>query len=459
MNPPVASGARPKPRPETAPSTVTTAATGRPSVLSVAAEGGIATLAVRSDHGALRVSWANPAAHGLLELGPDELLGLDLADAAAVHSVVHGEPDAPDWAAAVTQAARGDNRGLGLWQSAVLDSGAGTPVGVQVRAERVDDAELVVWLRPVTSAEQRAEEGQRASEHRFRALAEHAPVGIVLSEAGIRLGYVNDRFVEITGGAAPTLLGTGWLKSIYPEDLPGLLEALDEVMAGLPVEVTVRLLSLTDSQRWVQFRLSPVTTPQRSAGFIGTVEDITARRAWETQLAYQAGHDALTGLANRRSLVEALSTLLTSRRSRDRDAAVLFCDLDGFKAINDTLGHDAGDRVLIEVGQRLTSTARDHDLVARIAGDEFVVVMRQIGNYAAAEAAAGRQLAAMAPPMRIAGRSVSVTASIGIAMAGDYDTATDLLRAADRRMYEAKRAGRGLYRGGLLNLGAGEAGQ
>lgn len=458
MNPPVASGARPKPRPVAVPTTLTTAA-NRPSIHSVAAEGGIATCAVRVGNGGLQVSWANAAALDLLEIGPDELLGLDLAAAVAVHTVVHGEPAAPDWAAAVLHAVQVDRSRLGRWQSAVLDAGAGTPVGVQVRVERVDDDELVVWLRPVTPGQQLAEEGQRASEHRFRALAEHAPVGIVLSEAGIRLGYVNDRFVEITGSTVAAQLGTGWLKSIYPEDLPALLEALDDVMAGEPVEVTVRLLSLTDSQRWVQFRLSPVTTPQRSAGFIGTVEDITARRAWETQLAYQAGHDALTGLANRRSLVEAPSQLLTSRRGRDRDAAVLFCDLDGFKAVNDTLGHDAGDRVLIEVGQRLTSTARDHDLVARIAGDEFVVVMRQIGNYAAAEAAAGRQLAAMAPPMRIAGRAVSVSASIGIAMAADYDNATDLLRAADRRMYEAKRAGRGLYRGGLLNLSSSEAGQ
>jgi diguanylate cyclase (GGDEF)-like protein len=251
-------------------------------------------------------------------------------------------------------------------------------------------------------------------------------------------------------------MGTRWLETIHAEDLPALLETMDEVLGGTPVEATVRMHSVANSQRWVQIRLSPVTTPRRSAGFIGTVEDITARRAWETQLAYQAGHDALTGLANRRSLVESLTQVLSSRRTRDKDAAVLFCDLDGFKRINDTLGHDAGDRVLIEVAQRLCATARDHDLIARIAGDEFVAMIREVGSYTDAESAAIRQLQAMAPPIRVAGQIVHVTASVGIAMAHDYESATALLQAADRGMYEAKRAGRGLYRRGFpdpLNLG------
>jgi diguanylate cyclase len=124
---------------------------------------------------------------------------------------------------------------------------------------------------------------------------------------------------------------------------------------------------------------------------------------------------------------------------------VLFCDLDGFKQINDTLGHEAGDRVLIEVAQRLSTTARDHDLVARIAGDEFVVLIREIGSYHDAEAAASRQLAALKSPIVVAGTSVVVSASIGVAMARDYESAAELLRAADRGMYEAKRAGRGRF--------------
>ncbi|MCW2522001.1 MAG: sensor diguanylate cyclase [Frankiales bacterium] len=423
------------------------------AVYSVAAEAGPAALAVTAaELGAPRLTWANPAAVDLLGFGLDEVLGRPLRAA-------RYQPDgeAEDWVNVVIRTiAQAAEQPLGEWQSAVVDTPDPLLASVQLKVVAAGIDSFLVWIRPTADAVRVAEEAARESEHRFRALAEHAPVGIVHSEAGVRLGYVNTKFAEIAGVARESLLGTRWLTSIYPEDLPGLLEMLDEVLAGSPVEATVRIVSVADSQRWVQFRLSPVSTPRRSAGFIGTVEDITARRAWETQLAYQARHDALTGLANRRHLVDALSQLLSSRRSRDRDAAVLFCDLDGFKQINDNFGHDAGDRVLIEVAQRLSATARDHDLVARIAGDEFVVMIREIGSVADAEAAAARQLEALIPPVRVGGQMVRISASIGLAMARDYDSATGLLQAADRGMYEAKRAGRGLFRGSSTILGSSE---
>jgi diguanylate cyclase (GGDEF)-like protein/PAS domain S-box-containing protein len=422
-------------------------------VYAAVAEGGGPVLAVSGSAGQLEVRWANAAALRLLDLTASEAARL------RVHSGgVLRHHEVPHWTTVIAQAIEAeDDLGLDDWRSATADGPDRTISSVQVMVRRIGADSFVVWLRPVTAAQQMAEEAQRESEHRFRALAEYAPVGIIESEAGVRLGFVNNRFAEITGVERTALVGTRWLRTIYPEDLPALLETLDEVLAGASAETTVRMYSVADSQRWVQLRLSPVTTPRRSAGFIGTVEDITARRAWETQLAYQAGHDALTGLDNRRSLVEALSQLLGSRRTRDKDTAVLFCDLDGFKQINDRLGHDAGDRVLIEVGQRLTSTARDHDLVARIAGDEFVVMIREVGSFADAEAAAVRQLDALVPPIRVAGQVVHISASIGVAMARDYDGATALLQAADRGMYEAKRAGRGLFRHSIPLAGGSDA--
>lgn len=411
-----------------------------------AAEGGAAQLAVMmSDDRTPRFVWANRAVLDLLGVELDDLLG---APVEPIDGTVTTEP--PRWTAVVTELIAGSDElsraEHEVWHSATVALPDGRGTAVQVMVTGVGRDGWVVRLRPVTEAERLAEEAQRESEQRFLALAEHAPVGIVLSEAGVRLGFVNLRFAEIAGAERQSLLGTKWLDAVYPEDLSTLLEAVDRVLGGEPTEVAVRMMAPSDVHRWVQLRLSPVTTLRRAAGFIATIEDITARRAWETQLAYQAGHDALTGLANRRSLVEALSQLLASRRSRDREVAVLFCDLDGFKQINDSLGHDAGDRVLIEVGQRLSLTARDHDLVARIAGDEFVVVIREIGTVDDAEAAAARQLAALVPPIRVAGRTVTISASIGVAVAQDYDNATSLLQAADRGMYEAKRAGRGLYR-------------
>ncbi|SOD71407.1 PAS domain S-box-containing protein/diguanylate cyclase (GGDEF)-like protein [Jatrophihabitans sp. GAS493] len=412
------------------------------------------------------VVWANAAMLNLLHVEPEDLIGRALTqhepgqrefgsrdpgyrDLRAVDLRVV-DPQTPeigaDWRSVILDAMEPAlATDQPQWHSATARMPDRRIIQVQVKVTGAADGGWIASLRQVSDEVRVAEEAQRESEHRFRALAEYAPVGILASEAGVRVGYVNARFAEITGRERPALLGTRWLNTIHPEDLPGLLESLDEVMAGKPIEATVRIVSASDSQRWAQFRLSPVTTPRRAGGFIGTVEDITARRAWETQLAYQAGHDALTGLANRRNLMETLSELLTSRRTRDHKLAILFCDLDGFKRINDTLGHDAGDRVLIEVAQRLSATARDHDLVARIAGDEFVVVIREIHDIADAEAAAGRQLAALVPAFHVAGQSVRISASIGLALAEDYDDPTSLLRAADRGMYIAKGTGQGTF--------------
>ena len=397
---------------------------------------------LQGDSGELLVGWLNDAALDLLAVEREYVVGHPLTD--LEHGIANSRPE---WVRLVVDALTPPGRfEPRTWLAAVLSVPFDAAVPVQLRISPVPGVGWIVSLRAVTEAEQVALEAHRELEHRFTALAEHAPVGIILSEAGVRLSYANARFGEIIGHESRELLGTRWLDRIHQADLSNVLESLDEVLDGFPVEVVSRLSPVADSQRWVQLRLSPVTTPRRAAGFIGTVEDITARRAWEDQLAYQAGHDSLTGLINRRRLTETINQLLTSRRRRDREAAVLFCDLDGFKEVNDSLGHDAGDRVLIEVGQRLAAAARSQDMVARIAGDEFVVLVRHVTELSDAEAAAVRQLAALDQPFRVGAASVSISASIGVAMATEFDTASALLHAADRGMYEAKRAGRGLYR-------------
>ena len=419
----------------------------RQLVAEAAAAGGAATLAISGPSQARRVVWANAAAAELLGLTdrelldrafrPDESIRLDeLAHWTVVvtHLLDTAQEDAPH------------DDTSDRWHPAALDSPDRLLSAVELKLRLVSDDVHVLWLRPMTNAEHLAKDALRESENRFRALAEHAPVGIILSEAGVRLGFVNSCFAELAGVAESGLLGTRWLNTICHEDLPLLLETVEQVLAGVQAEATVRIAKERHAPRWVQIRLSPVVTARRAAGFIGTIEDVTERRAWEAHLTYLAGHDALTGLANRRSLIASLTEVLDGRRSSDHRTAVLFCDLDGFKAINDTMGHETGDRVLVEVGRRLSATARDHDLVARIAGDEFVVMLAEIGSSAEAEAAAVRHLDALAEPISLGDRTVQISASIGIAMAADHPDATSLLRAADRRMYGAKRAGRGQFR-------------
>jgi diguanylate cyclase (GGDEF)-like protein/PAS domain S-box-containing protein len=397
------------------------------------------------DAGHAVVRWVNDAAADLFRLGMDDLVGRRICTGSS-----EGPAAAPDWTDLVASALVVAG-GLPVPKPAGLTRPDSSTVRVQVRvlpADRALQGGVAGWLvllDPVSSAEQQAEQAGHESEHRFHALAEHAPVGIVLSEVGVRLGFVNDRFAELTGMGASDFLGSRWLDVIHPEDLPTLLDTLYTVLEGATAEQTVRIQSVADTPRWCHFRLAPVTSSRRAAGFIATVEDITARRAWEAQLAYQASHDPLTGLANRRTLLDTLSDLLDGGREQDRQFAVLFADLDGFKQVNDTLGHHAGDLVLVEIGRCLRAMARENDQVARIAGDEFVIILRQVRDGHEAEAAAARYLAGLTTPIRIGKQDLPVSASIGVALPLDGDTPESLLRAADRSMYQAKNSGPGRH--------------
>ena len=178
---------------------------------------------------------------------------------------------------------------------------------------------------------------------------------------------------------------------------------------------------------------------------IGIAIDVSARRRSEERLAHLAFHDPLTGLPNRATVEEQLGREL-ARAARDRSTvAALYIDLDQFKLVNDSLGHAAGDRVLVEVAERIRAVTRDSDLLARLGGDEFMLLCPGISDAAAA-ATAGRILAAIDPTLVVDGAEFQIGASIGIALGPrDGDTADELLKHADAAMYQAKRAGRDAY--------------
>jgi diguanylate cyclase (GGDEF)-like protein/PAS domain S-box-containing protein len=414
------------------------------AALAAAAQAGPPLLVVGADGArgaAVRVRWANPAAR--------DLLGGSLEherDPAGLRVVARlGQP--ASWSVVAAQLIAAGDVG-DEWHSAVLDTpeSAGALLRLKVLPVAASDpaaaGTYLLWLRLADEALVQAEEAVAEAEFRFRTLGDNAPIGIVVSDVGLRLGFVNAAFAAIVGVDGAALLGTNWLDVFDAEDLPAVLEALEGALSGRSADLAVRVHCISGPQRWVQLRLAPVTTRRRAAGFVGTVEDVTARRSWEVQLAHQARHDSLTGLANRRQLLESLTDYYVGRRRTDQLMAVLFFDLDGFKAVNDTYGHDAGDRLLIEVGRRLSAAARQHDLVARIAGDEFVVLLRNAADRTEAEAAANRLLAALSQEVQVGGSTVRISASVGVALAVDHDNAADLLRCADQGMYEAKRSGR-----------------
>jgi diguanylate cyclase (GGDEF)-like protein/PAS domain S-box-containing protein len=185
----------------------------------------------------------------------------------------------------------------------------------------------------------------------------------------------------------------------------------------------------------------------RAEHTIVIMEDATARHEHEERLRYRVLHDALTGLPNRELFADRLRIALDrSRRSGGR-VAVLFLDLDGFKQVNDRLGHEAGDRLLQVVAARLSEGTRGHDSVARMGGDEFVVLSEEGSNEEQVKAMASRLLAMLQRPVTLDGTVVQVDASVGVAISVDADDRPeDLLRQADVAMYAAKEAGHGLVR-------------
>jgi diguanylate cyclase (GGDEF)-like protein len=181
--------------------------------------------------------------------------------------------------------------------------------------------------------------------------------------------------------------------------------------------------------------------------FIGIVRDITDRKRVHERIEQLAHHDFLTKLPNRALFKDRLERAIAIADRNEGRVAVLFLDLDGFKAVNDELGHEAGDSLLCEIARRISGVIRHSDTVARVGGDEFTVILNEIGTAQDVSVVAGKILTAVGIPFAVAGQQCRIGASIGIAIFPDHARAHDaLLRAADASMYAAKQAGKNTFR-------------
>lgn len=233
-------------------------------------------------------------------------------------------------------------------------------------------------------------------------------------------------------------------KLLTPESWERLRAAVAEAQeSGTPYELDLEVVRPDGSHGWAEARGEAV---RDATGAIielhGVSLDITDRKAARDELRTLATHDPLTGLANRAELLEEITRATRASQRSARSTAVLMMDLDRFKGVNDTLGHAAGDELLIAAAGRLNEVVRAGELVARLGGDEFVVVMRELADPSEAVGAAGRLVHAFRTPFVVGGRELFATASIGVAIAAPGARAGDLLREADTAMYAAKEAGR-----------------
>lgn len=250
---------------------------------------------------------------------------------------------------------------------------------------------------------------------------------------------------ELTGQPESAALGRGWLESVHPEDLPALNRSWSGVIRSeAPFDIEFRVRDSHDQWRWVRARGDRLPAGD-GGGWVGVLEDVDARRQAQAHIVYLAQHDPLTGLANRGVLKERLAAAVEAGRE-GRQSALLCLDLDRFKEVNDTLGHPFGDALLRTVAVRLRKAVRDGDLVARMGGDEFAVLLE--APVAAEEVAklAQRLVETVQAPYDLDGHRVVVGTSVGIALTGeDAGTAERLLQNADLALYQVKNDGRGHF--------------
>jgi diguanylate cyclase (GGDEF)-like protein/PAS domain S-box-containing protein len=309
---------------------------------------------------------------------------------------------------------------------------------------------LIVNARDVTERWQ-TEQQLREAEARYRALVEQIAAVIYVDDIE---GEDQERITRYISPQIEAMLGytaaewvadrTLWAARIHPDDRQRTMaEVVRTTASGEPFRVEYRLYARNGRIVWVLDEAIPVhDVAGRPVSWRGILHDVTERKALEDQLAHQAFHDALTGLPNRALFNDRLEHALQTAARHGEPVAVLFLDLDRFKVVNDSLGHEAGDRLLIEAGERFTSCLRTGDTIARLGGDEFAILVERITGDEA-QRAAERVLNELRSPFRLAGEEIFATASIGIALsAPERTTPGELLRAADVALYEAKRAGR-----------------
>jgi len=303
---------------------------------------------------------------------------------------------------------------------------------------------MVVSARDVT--ESRATDAQlRDAQERFRSAFDWAPIGMGLTSLDGRFFRVNRALAQMLGRTEDQLEGVSVIALTHDEDREASVDAMRRVVAenqsGYRMEK--RYLHADGRPVWVNLSASLVRDPDGAPlYFVSQIEDITERRASGELLAHQAIHDPLTGLPNRLLFVDRLRRALVEASDEQR-IAVLFMDLDHFKIVNDSLGHPAGDRLLVAIADRVRAALRPSDVVARFGGDEFTVLCRDVPDEQAASLLAARISSAVARPITLSEGEVFVTASIGIALSGgELETPETLLRNADAAMYRAKDQGR-----------------
>ncbi len=294
-----------------------------------------------------------------------------------------------------------------------------------------------------------AESSMRLSEDRFRSLIQNSTdATIVVADGGV-CAFVSPAIAQLAGFEPSEMVGRHATDFVHPDDRDRLANRFGSRSTNSPETVLVQFRLHRKDAGWRD--VEAVVTDQRDrpsvAGYVANVRDITERKEFEALLAHRALHDPLTGLANRQLILDRVEQMLVRARRACEPVAALFIDLDNFKDANDSLGHEAGDKLLQAVASRFSSMLRASDTVGRLGGDEFVVLTEGVSLAAGPAMVAERIREVLRKPFHVEGYEglpITVTASIGIAT-GDRASAQELLRDADIALYRAKAKGRDCF--------------
>ena len=308
---------------------------------------------------------------------------------------------------------------------------------------RVDDEVFTTFVFEPES-ETAHSYASNSSHHQFKTLTNVAPVGIVQLGADWTCDYANEMWCQLSGLTMDETLAEGWVDGIHAEDVVDTLVELRETLSKNKIfSRNIRLQKPTGTICWVT--LSATITLSEAGVFDGcmlVLLDVTEAHLASEKLRYTASHDGLTGLANRAAFHELLQNRLKSADTR-RQTALLYLDLDGFKVVNDTLGHDCGDELLREVARRLVNSVATVDLCARLGGDEFTIILSSISEKEAICEMAETIVRNFNEPFCVFDNELSLSTSIGIAIADESNVNCDkLIKQADTALYKAKSSGR-----------------
>ena len=313
---------------------------------------------------------------------------------------------------------------------------------------RVDKAHMA--LAQEAYERRKAERAELLALQRLRLHLERTPLGVIEWDMDFNVSAWNPAAEAIFGFAPAEIIGESAYKLVSgtqdSERLAAMWTELMQTRAGTRVSLTNKT-KRGESIHTEWYNTPLVDSDDKVIGVASLVQDVTERLNTERTIHYMAHHDALTGLPNRRLMQDRLNQAILQARRRQRHVALMFIDLDRFKLVNDTLGHETGDSVLRDIAMRLTNLVREGDTVSREGGDEFVIVLPDLEKPESAQLVANKILSELAKPIEVGGQEITVTGSIGIShYPNDATDVQQLLKHADSAMYQAKDAGRNTVR-------------